>query len=1065
MKKRRILQHLMMLVAMLIASGGTASAQMSKAMKEAMESDISTWNFSTTKTVNVDGVQMRFRLDEQGLADWYYFNGYDIAPEHLVIPDSIIVGEKVYFVVSATGYGAYPQRNTTHITLPKTMRYLGDYTFYAYSGVKEVVIPENVEKLGRNVFYQWDNQNIRFTRLTPPVMGTLTDSPNSNHIKVTVPAKSFHEYATTVGIEGQCIISDDWQDPKSFTTVNTGKCGNGELGYIVVADILPDVRTYADVNKLVITEGTIDKNDWYTLRQMPNLLYLDLSGLSIEEVPSGALDGCWQIETVILPDTLRYIRQNAFRNTGVKDIQLPSKLKEISGGSCFYNCDSLRSIVIPDSVRSLPSECFRGCNNLHKVQLSKNLASMGSYCFYSCDLYDVTFPGTLGTISYYGFAHNENLTDITFGEGNNFVAGNAFYNCNRLGETNPVVFPLSMRTIDYEAFSQCKAMCGVVFNEGLERIERNAFYNCGKLPNLTLPSTLAFCLDYPFTGCSSIKWIACYSLIPPTVRNRVITSSATGIELRVPMWSFQEYMTTPGWLEYQNNLVIDKDILPPNVVINKDFEFVLKEEQVAEGYVPNIQLKDNTEEIDDGFGHTKYERGNLTISSRSKLAIKDFNMIYSPYAKYHADQSLYYAKVNYDTYRTQYSPNSLIVKGEMRAENQSITLILYHDMWQFVSFPFDVKMSDIVPESNLTQWTVRSYDGAERAAQNFDQTWKPLAKTDVLKAGKGYIMRCYDNNSEGNRVFFTVTPDVESLTRQDLFSSQDHVTELEEHLTMSNPLLTSDRSWNLVGNPYPCYFDTRYIQTEAPFMVWDSYYKKYVAYSPVDDSYVLNPGESFFIQRPVDGDGKLVFREGGRQTYRNPNDLKVEEARELVFGGSKSNRTVLNITLSSEAGSDRTRVVFNDKAEMGYEVSRDAARFAAEDASVNQIWTVADGVQYAINERPLADGVVELAMQCGKTGTFTIALGENCGAESVILVDRQTGKSTEITATEGYTFDAHAGAITGRFYIRGNQTDAIESMEGTVQTSDTKAYNLQGQKVNAGERGVIISNGVKMLNK
>ena len=56
-------------------------------------------------------------------------------------------------------------------------------------------------------------------------------------------------------------------------------------------------------------------------------------------------------------------------------------------------------------------------------------------------------------------------------------------------------------------------------------------------------------------------------------------------------------------------------------------------------------------------------------------------------------------------------------------------------------------------------------------------------------------------------------------------------------------------------------------------MVWDSYYLKYVAFSPVDDDYILNPGEAFFIQRPTAGDGKLVFREGGRQTYRNPNDL------------------------------------------------------------------------------------------------------------------------------------------------------------------------------------------------
>ena len=1070
MEKNNILKHLAMLAVVLIASGGTVSAQTSDAIKAAMESDMSTWNFSTTKNVEVDGVKMRFRLDDNlGLAEWYYSSSNNSLPEELNIPETITVEDKEYIVVSSFGYAGYEQKNTTRINLPNTMRRLGEYTFYPFFNVRDITIPESVEVLTKSVFSGWTNKTIHFTSVTPPAVGSLTGNSNSYHVKVFVPSAGFRDYVKAEGIEGQCIISEDWDKEGAFSTVSTGQCSSGELGYIVVSDILPDVRTYAEVNKLIINKGTIDKTDWYALRQMPNLIYLDLSGLSIEEMPSGALDGCWQLETIIFPDSLKYIREYALRYTGVHELNFPKKLKEITGSENFRSCDSLTSVTIPDGVTTLPDKCFYDCDNLHEANLPNFLTSMGSYCFSNCDLYQMHFPATLRGVSDFCFCDNKNLTKVVFEEGPSYVGYESFSNCERLGESEPVVLPGTMRTIYQYGFYGCTNMCAIELNEGLETIRIYAFANCKTLKEVTLPSSLIYCLDYPFYNCSGIESIASLALLPPTVRNKVITSDARNIQLSVPLWSFQEYMTTPGWLEFQANMKIDPDIRPENVVINKEFEFVLGEDQNLKDYEPNIRMLYNSDEIDDGFGNKKYERGNLTISSRSKLKINDFSMFFSPYAKYYADYSLFYSNRNYDYHWTIYNPNSLIVKGELRAENQTVNLMLYNDRWQFISFPFDVKMTDIVPENNLTQWVIRYYDGAERAAQQFDNTWKNLTKDDKLEAGKGYIMKCYLNNPTDYLVNFSVTPDVESLNRQMLFNSLDYTTELADYPT-ENPLLTSDRSWNLIGNPYPCYYDSRYIDTEAPFMVWDSYNGKYAAFSPLDDNYILNPGEAFFIQRPTDSDGKLVFREGGRQTHRNPNDLTVEEVKAFAFGeknlpeGMKE-RTVLNITLTGEETADRTRVVFNDKAAMGYEVSRDAALFAAVNPDASQIWTEAEGVKYAINERPLADGIVELSLSCGKSGEYTIALGDNSGAESIVLVDRQNGKKTLISTEQGYTFQAHAGVIAGRFYIFGDETDAIDAVQAKTATSEGEAYNLKGQKVRADERGIVIKNGSKMLNK
>lgn len=1037
--------------------------------------DKSEWNFSTSyKTIDNN----RYFLDDtNNLAEFLmYYNGSDWANSYegtFTVPSTVIFGEKTYTVVSMKMYSwSYDLPNVTKVVLPNTLVNLGDYALAYFPNVDVIEVPASVKYLGNRVLNrEW--KALRFLGTTPPEVAGQVGS--GNKVKLYVPAAAFQEYEVADYIEDCCVISDNIDTQ----TIYTGMVDSGQLGHIVVANHVPEIVTYSDVNKLIIEEGTIDETDWYQLRQMKNLVYLDLSGLSITDMPNDALRDCWQIETVILPETLEAIHGSAFYRTGVRDLILPENLKVIDGSYNFYDCDFLTEIVIPDGVKSLPTWCFAYCDSLHAVTLPAELATMDSYCFTNTDLYSLYIPGTLKTIPYDGFAYNENLAYLTFGEGVEVIGECAFYNCNSLTTLN---CPKSLRRIRNDAFrntSNDKGMLSTInLNEGLEEIDGYAFAYNRNLTEITLPSSLIYCLGKPFTGCSSLQKIYTYALIPPTVRNDIPTNQAGNIELYVPQWSFQEYMTIPGWMEYQKHTIIDPNILPENIFINKEFAFVLTPEQMKEGYHPNMRLFYNTETIDDGFGHQKYERGNLTISSRSKLNVNNFTMNISPLAKLYSDYNRFYSNYNrnYDDHRTQFSPNALVVDGEMRAEHQTYNLMLCNDRWQFISFPFDVNVSDIVPVDPLTQWTIRKYDGAARAAQNFDNTWVGLTKDDVLEAGKGYILRCYHNDSKYSRswnsqsypIEFTVVPVQKSLTTQQLFYSYDRETELVEYVSE----FEQNRSWNLIGNPYPSFFDTRYMDTEAPFLVWDSFNETYAAFSPVDDDYVLEPGEAFFIQRPVEVDNPqanndedtylLRFRQEGRQTYRNPNNLTV--SARAMMPSSNAHRTVINLVLSNDVNSDRTRIVFNDNAKMKYETSRDAAKFMA-DGTVPQLWSVGGSVQYAINERPMDDGIVELGARFSQEGSYSISLGSNSGVESVVLEDRLQGTRTEITSEQGYTFNAQPGTAKGRFYlISSGVVTGIETVQSAEFTNNS-SYNLNGQRVNANQRGLIIKNGKKILNK
>ena len=63
-------------------------------------------------------------------------------------------------------------------------------------------------------------------------------------------------------------------------------------------------------------------------------------------------------------------------------------LREIHKNHGKY-CDSLTSVVIPNSVTSIGAGAFGYCENLVSVIISKSVKSIGSYAFYFCDSLEI----------------------------------------------------------------------------------------------------------------------------------------------------------------------------------------------------------------------------------------------------------------------------------------------------------------------------------------------------------------------------------------------------------------------------------------------------------------------------------------------------------------------------------------------------------------------------------------------------------------------------------------------------------------------------------------------------
>ena len=820
--------------------------------------------------------------------------------------------------------------------------------------------------------------------------------------------------------------------PETSVEINVNVADAGELGRLAV----DEAGYLQEINKLVVS-GELNNDDWETIKSMSNLIDIDMAGVINTTIPRSQFSGKWGICNVVLPSNLETIPSYAFQETYISSIELPQTLKSI-GYQAFRNCKSLKSIELPASLTSMDGYTFESCTNLQSVRFNEGLTTIPNSCFSYCNLTELNLPSTLTEIQRDAFAVNQKLEKFT---------------C-----------PDALVTIGNGAFCNCLALKEVKLNEGLQKLEGNAFAWNDSLSSVTLPSSLRTCAGAPFYGCGNLKTIVTNAVVPPSTDNQCPLSGVemNDVKLMVPSWSLTEYQVADGWNQFYTVEVTD--FMPQNVVINKDFVFALRDTLDAD-YRPNIDLLWTDRMYNDGFGYSNYEHGNLTINSRSKLPVNNFSMYLSPYAKYYLDYNQYSRIVNgwndYDY--TQYNPTCLMVNGEMRAENVTINLMNQNSRWQFISFPFDVRMSDIVPADSLTQWVVREYSGENRANNMLDSTWVDLKKDDVLKAGKGYIMHCYNNNS--SPVMFTVTPVKESVNRQALFMADDRTVELEEHIAEFD----HNRSWNLVGNPYPTFYDSRFLDFTAPLTIWNSRYNNYMAVSPVDDDFILSPGEAFFVQRPVEQEN-ITFAKEGRQTHNHVRQLQNGDMEQMPRAKAPlaENRQVINIVLQGNETADRTRVVINENATMGYDMNVDASKFDAIDAAVSQLFTVAGNVRYAINERPLGDAVVELGLHVGTEGMFTLKLREDV-AGSIVIEDRLNGTMVEITAEKGYTFSIDkAGDVMGRFFIHLNMqqggTTAIEGVEVLGEEDNAPAYNLNGQQIDADTyKGVVVKKGSKRV--
>ena len=112
---------------------------------------------------------------------------------------------------------------------------------------------------------------------------------------------------------------------------------------------------------------------------------------SIKVILSEAFSGCKKLKNIDLPDTLEYLDERCFENSGLSEIRFPHSLISIPS-FCCYRCDDLEQVAFGNQIKTINGFAFRECRKLRSVSLPESLGEIKLSAFARTSINSIIIP-------------------------------------------------------------------------------------------------------------------------------------------------------------------------------------------------------------------------------------------------------------------------------------------------------------------------------------------------------------------------------------------------------------------------------------------------------------------------------------------------------------------------------------------------------------------------------------------------------------------------------------------------------------------------------------------------
>ncbi|HOM58437.1 MAG TPA: leucine-rich repeat domain-containing protein [Kiritimatiellia bacterium] len=209
-----------------------------------------------------------------------------------------------------------------------------------------------------------------------------------------------------------------------------------------------------------------------------------LGGYPVAVIGDDVFEMCDSLKTVTIPNSVKSIGNGAFCGCdALKSVTIGNSVTNIGDGA-FSDCIALPSVIIPNSVKSIGNGAFCGCEILKSVTIGSSVVTIGDGAFSACiALPSVIIPNSVTSIGDEAFSDCTALTSITIGSSVASIGDSAFYGCESL---TSVTIGNSVKSIGEYAFEDCIALKTIVMGNSVTNIGDEAFSNCSSLTNITV---------------------------------------------------------------------------------------------------------------------------------------------------------------------------------------------------------------------------------------------------------------------------------------------------------------------------------------------------------------------------------------------------------------------------------------------------------------------------------------------------------------------------------------------------------------------------------------------------
>ena len=479
-------------------------------------------------------------------------------------------------VTSIENYAFDDCTGLTNIAIPNSVTSIGYSAFSGCTGLTSVTIPNSVTSIGNYAFFQCSGlTNVSISNKVTSLSYTFKDCTKLTSI--TIP-----ESVTSIsnGLDGPMFdgctnlkkieVSPNNENYSSYNGVlldkdgyNLIRCPEGKSGNFVVPDSVGCIESYAFYNCTNLTNIQISKNvneiEGYAFVNCKSLqkfvltdnvytigyyggwyeesMFRGCENLKEIEVGSGN-DNYSSVDGVLYDKEVEKLIYCPAKKSG--EYTVPKSIKSVTDYA-FEDCNSLESIVLPESMPEFSLFDLECCPSLKSIKVTGNNAcysaedgvlfnkdkteiyvfprskegnytipnsvtEISSHQFSQCTgLTGITIPNTVTEIGYSAF--NGNLKSIKVSEGNKYFCSydGVLFNKDKteilfcVGNKKEFVIPNGVKSIS-GAFNDCSNLTSVTIPNSVTSIY-NGFNNCPNLTSITIPQSVISIYDSSFFNC------------------------------------------------------------------------------------------------------------------------------------------------------------------------------------------------------------------------------------------------------------------------------------------------------------------------------------------------------------------------------------------------------------------------------------------------------------------------------------------------------------------------------------------------------------------------------------